>query len=103
MSRSRTWRRLLSASGVLLFMLIAVPAFTQVQTADVSKRGLTDKDFPRTIKLAANVYAFELLALVHPAAPAAASQERYTTNSLVVITTEGVLVGDGQGNPEFAN
>ena len=103
MSRSRTCRRLLSVSGVLLFMLMAVPAFTQVQTADVSKRGLTDKDFPRTIKLADNVYAFEMLAPVNPAAPAAASQERYTTNSLVVITTDGVLIADGQGNPEFGN
>src|SRR6185436_18611269 len=86
---------------ILAFMLMAMPVFAQsnVQTADVSKRGLTDKDFPQAVKLADNVYAFQMLAPQNAnAAAAAAPQERYTTNSLVVITTDGVLIADGQGS-----
>jgi glyoxylase-like metal-dependent hydrolase (beta-lactamase superfamily II) len=84
---------------LLLILVVASFAWAQntVRTADANKRGLADTSFPRAIKLAENVYAFEMLApAANPAA--AAQQERITTNSLVVITNDGVLVADGQGN-----
>jgi glyoxylase-like metal-dependent hydrolase (beta-lactamase superfamily II) len=61
-----------------------------VRTADPAKRGLTDSDFPRTIKVADNVYTYEDF---H------AGPEKFTTTNLFVVTDEGVLVADGQGSP----
>ncbi len=62
------------------------------RTGDPLKRGLTDADFPRVQKLADNVYSYEQLRL--------AGSEKFTTVSLFVVTTEGVLVADGQGSME---
>src|SRR5688572_26901386 len=73
------------------FLYAQAPAF---KTGDITEKGLTVSDFPRLIKLANNVYAYEM-SLAQPVA----SGERFTTNSLIVITTDGVLVADGQGNP----
>ena len=70
-------------------------AQSKLQTGDANKRGLTDKDFPQLIKLADNVYAFSMLRGVTPGT----NNERFTTNSLIVVTTDGVLVADGQGSP----
>lgn len=53
-------------------------------------RGLSASDFPRIVKLLDNVYAWEDLHV---------SMGGYTTNSLIVITSDGVLVADGQGTP----
>jgi glyoxylase-like metal-dependent hydrolase (beta-lactamase superfamily II) len=61
-----------------------------VRTADPAKRGLKDSEFPRTIKVADNVYTYEDF---H------AGPEKFTTTNLFVITDEGVLVADGQGSP----
>src|SRR5262245_62619775 len=82
---------------ILVFTAIAGFALhkTKHQTGDANKRGLTDKDFPQLTKLADNVYAFEMLRGVTPGT----NNERFTTNSLIVITTDGVLVADGQGSP----
>jgi glyoxylase-like metal-dependent hydrolase (beta-lactamase superfamily II) len=63
-----------------------------VRTADPAKRGLAESDFPRAIKLADNVYAYEDLR--------SAGAERFTTVSFFVVTSEGVLVADGQGSVE---
>lgn len=63
-----------------------------VRTASPAERGLTEADFPRTKALAPGVYTFE--ALTGP------PDDRYTTNSLFVITDDGVLVADGQGSAE---
>jgi glyoxylase-like metal-dependent hydrolase (beta-lactamase superfamily II) len=63
-----------------------------VRTADASVRGLRDADFPRLVPLAENVYAYEDLN------GALGSNLAFTTNSLVVITSEGVVVVDGQGS-----
>ena len=81
---------------IAVFMLISSLALGQskVKTGDTSKRGLTDKDFPRVTKLADNVYAYEMIRPVTPG-----TDERFTTNSLIVVTTDGVLVADGQGSP----
>jgi glyoxylase-like metal-dependent hydrolase (beta-lactamase superfamily II) len=105
MKRSQTYGIFRTAWAVIALMLVPasiMAAQNPPRTADANKRGLTDRNFPRAIKLADNVYAFEMLApAANPAA--AAQQERMTTNSLVVITSDGVLVADGQGNVSEAN
>ena len=60
-------------------------------TGDVAKRGLTEQDFPRTRELAPGVYSYEALRAGDPGG-------KMTTVSLIVITNDGVLVADGQGN-----
>jgi cyclase len=61
-----------------------------VRTADPAKRGLKETDFPRIQKLATNVYSYEQLR--------SAGDEKFTTVSLFVVTSAGVLVADGQGS-----
>jgi cyclase len=63
-----------------------------VRTADPAKRGYTDADFPRVQNLADNVYSYEQLR--------SAGTEKFTTVSLFVVTSAGVLVADGQGSME---
>jgi len=75
--------------AVAALMLMAVPASAQVRTAYPDKRGFKLTDFPRTIKLADNVYGYEEI-----------RQPGFTTVSLFVVGNEGVLVADGQGSPE---
>jgi glyoxylase-like metal-dependent hydrolase (beta-lactamase superfamily II) len=60
-----------------------------VRTADPIKRGLQLSDFPRTIKVAPNVYTYEDF---H------AGDEKFTTTNMFVVTDAGVLVADGQGS-----
>jgi cyclase len=77
-----------------LALLAPPPAAAQtavVRTADPAKRGLTESDFPRTIKVADNVYTYEDF---H------AGPEKFTTTNMFVVTNDGVLVADGQGSPE---
>jgi cyclase len=69
-------------------MLGSVASFAQVRTADPEKRGLSRSEFPRTIKLADNVYGYEDF---HSAG--------MTTVSLFVVGENGVLIADGQGSP----
>src|SRR4051812_44640042 len=76
---------------VLLLVAAAVsPGRAQdvVRTGDIGKRGLTNADFPRITKLAANVYAYEQ---VDP------TKRIVTVNNLIVVTADGVVVCDGQG------
>jgi glyoxylase-like metal-dependent hydrolase (beta-lactamase superfamily II) len=61
-----------------------------VRTAELTKRGYKEADFPRIQKLAPNVYSYEALR--------SGGDERFTTVSLFVVTTAGVLVADGQGS-----
>src|ERR1700716_2436542 len=80
-------------STALLAAVVAATALAQtlvVRTADPAKRGLKESDFPRTIKVADNVYTYEDF---H------AGPEKFTTTNLFVVTDEGVLVADGQGSP----
>jgi glyoxylase-like metal-dependent hydrolase (beta-lactamase superfamily II) len=79
-------------AGVLsaaLVLLAAVPSSAQVRTAYPDKRGVKLTDFPRTIKLADNVYGYEDI-----------RQPGFTTVSLFVVGDDGVLLADGQGSPE---
>src|SRR3982751_7092353 len=75
-----------------ILALLATSAIAQpvVRTADPAKRGLKESDFPRTIKVSDNVYAYEDF---H------AGPEKFTTTNMFVVTDEGVLVADGQGSP----
>lgn len=70
-------------------VLIAVAASAQVRTAFPDKRGFKLTAFPRTVKLADNVYGYEDI-----------RQPGFTTVSLFVVGTDGVLIVDGQGSPD---
>lgn len=65
---------------------------TNVSNGDLAMRGLKGSDFPRWKKLAPDVYAYE-----GTHAPDADGHV-INTVSLIVITSDGVLVADGQGD-----
>ena len=79
-------RRVLLAVTVIL-ALGAGSGLAQVRTAYPEKRGLALDQFPRTIKLAENVYGYEDI-----------RQPGFTTVTLFVVGTNGVLIADGQGS-----
>src|SRR5687768_9660106 len=60
----------------------------QVRTAYPEQRGFKLSEFPRTIKLAENIYGYEEI-----------RQPGFTTVSLFVVGNDGVLIADGQGSP----
>ena len=66
---------------------------TKVSNGDIARRGLKVSDFPRWKQLAPNIYAYE--------GTHAPDAEGHVINtvSLIVVTTDGVLVADGQGDP----
>ena len=76
----------MTRTAILASLLIAA----QVRTADPFKRALTESDFPRTVKVTDNVYTYEDF---H------AGDEKFTTTNMFVVTSGGVLVADGQGDP----
>lgn len=82
-------------AGPIAFLILAclalsstVAAQAPARTADIRVRGLSASDFPRLTRLTANVYAYEQ---IDP------TKRTVTANNLIVITSEGVLVADGQG------
>lgn len=75
---------------ITTIVLAAGTAAAQVRTADPVKRGMKESDFPRTVKIADNIYTYEDF---H------AGEEKFTTTNLFLVTDEGVLVADGQGSP----
>ena len=77
------------AALVVLALLSLAAAQQVVRTGDPAKRGLSEADFPRVKKLADGVYSYEQLR--------SAGTELFTTVSLFVVTSEGVVVADGQG------
>src|SRR3954467_7087996 len=77
-------------AAILALFASSAVAQPVVRTADPAKRGLKESDFPRTIKVADNVYTYEDF---H------AGPEKFTTTNMFVVTDEGVLVADGQGSP----
>jgi cyclase len=76
---------------IVALMIAGLQTASVVRTADPARRGLKPSDFPRTIKVADNIYTYEDF---H------AGDEKFTTTNLFVVTDEGVLVADGQGWPE---
>ena len=75
---------------ILFLAILQTPAV--VRTADPTKRGLSESDFPRVQELASGVYSYEQLR--------SAGDERFTTVSFIVASSAGVLVADGQGSLE---
>src|SRR5512141_2284913 len=76
--------------ALLLAPLFAGVVLAQepVRTADITARGLTPADFPRITALAPNVYAYEQ---IDP------TKRTITANNLIIVTSDGVVVADGQG------
>lgn len=72
-----------------LLVSLASPAHAQVRTAFPAERGLKIGDFPRLVPLGRGVYAYEALR-----APG------FTTVSMIVVGSEGVLIADGQESPD---
>jgi glyoxylase-like metal-dependent hydrolase (beta-lactamase superfamily II) len=77
----------------LLAVLLSAAALNAqvVQTGDPIRRGLSASDFPRARALVPGVYSYEALRSGDPG-------RQMTTVSLIVVTSDGVLVADGQGN-----
>jgi glyoxylase-like metal-dependent hydrolase (beta-lactamase superfamily II) len=83
--------QLLAIAALLVVVSTAIDA-QLVRTADATIRGLRETDFPRIVKLADDVYAYEDLN------GDLKSNIAFTTNSLIVVTTGGVVVVDAQGS-----
>jgi cyclase len=77
--------------GLLLQGAASPHAQEAIRTGDITVRGLTPADFPRITKLAANVYGYEQ---IDP------TKRTVTVNNLIVVTSDGVLVAEGQGTVE---
>jgi cyclase len=95
-ARSLELRRHMKTEGLiwalLLILATAVAGAQVLRTGDPYKRGYKDSDFPRVQKLAEGVYSYEQLR--------SAGTEKFTTVSLFVVSSDGVLVADGQGSVE---
>jgi cyclase len=72
-----------------LLLVLATAVQAQVRTADPATRGVALSEFPRLVRLAHNVYGYEAI-----------RPPGFTTVSLIVVGTAGVLVADGQGNAQ---
>jgi glyoxylase-like metal-dependent hydrolase (beta-lactamase superfamily II) len=83
--------RLALLAGVVGMVTAGLGAQEPVRTADISLRGLTAADFPRTTKLADRVYAYEQ---IDP------TKRTVTVNNLIVITSAGVLIAESQGTAD---
>ena len=98
MARSHNVNRRKISLSIILLLAGAATSNAQdaglpiLRTSSPYERGLADTDFPRVTKIATGVYTFEALT--------GSPDDRYTTNSMFVITDDGVLVADGQGNVE---
>jgi glyoxylase-like metal-dependent hydrolase (beta-lactamase superfamily II) len=79
----------MAVKTIALFLALAASAAAQPRTADPQKRGLNPGNLPRLVKITDNVYGFEG---IHGSG--------MPTVSLIVIGNDGVLIADGQGNPE---
>jgi glyoxylase-like metal-dependent hydrolase (beta-lactamase superfamily II) len=63
-----------------------------VRTADPIKRGMKLSDFPRMVKVMDNIYTYEDF---H------SGDEPFTTTNMIVVTNDGLILCDAQGNPEM--
>lgn len=68
----------------------AATAADAAGSADIAHHGLKASDFPRWHQIVPSVYAYEDT-LITP-------EFTFTTNSLIIVTTEGVVLVDGQDN-----
>ena len=77
-----------AALACALMTPAAVSAADAAKSADISHHGLNPSDFPRWHQVVPNVYAYEDT-LTTP-------DFTFTTNSLIIVTTDGVVLVDGQ-------
>ncbi|MEO7998557.1 MAG: MBL fold metallo-hydrolase [Gemmatimonadaceae bacterium] len=77
----------LASAIAMLGTAASTNTFAQERTAYPEKRGLKLTEFPRLIKLANNVYGYEEI-----------RNPGFTTVSMIVVGTKGVLIADGQGS-----
>lgn len=77
--------RLLTLSLAAALVSLSSPAHAQVRTAFPAERGLSIADFPRLVPLGGGVYAYEAL-----------RKPGFTTVSMIVVGSDGVLIADGQ-------
>jgi glyoxylase-like metal-dependent hydrolase (beta-lactamase superfamily II) len=82
---------LLISSLVTPFAVSTAVAQDPIRTADINARSLTSRDFPRITRLAERVYGYEQ---IDP------TKRIVTVNNLIIVTSEGVVVADGQGTVE---
>jgi glyoxylase-like metal-dependent hydrolase (beta-lactamase superfamily II) len=86
-------RVILALLSVMLIFGTAAPRAAEFPASgDIAKRGLSKADFPRWKELSPNIYAYEGLEFPDTA------EIVVTTVSLIVVTKEGVVVVDGQGD-----
>jgi glyoxylase-like metal-dependent hydrolase (beta-lactamase superfamily II) len=85
-------RLLFSAFTCVLVLPTLAWSADLVRTADIAKRDLTVDDFPRWKELAPNVYSYADLLT--------AGGTTLTTVSLIVVTSDGVVLVDGQDTIE---
>jgi len=90
LSGMQAFSRTIVLLAVLLVAHLIVPSAQATRSAAIADRGLTAADFPQLKHVAPNVYVFSDL---H------SGGFGYMTNDMIVITTDGVLVADGQGTP----
>jgi len=83
----KTSLRFLALAAAVLTVAQAPLAHGQERTAYPEKRGLKLTEFPRFVKLADNVYGYEEI-----------RSPGFTTVSMVVVGSKGVLIADGQGS-----
>ena len=81
----RPIRTVLPAVAGLVLVMQATVSSQLVRTADATVRGLRENDFPRVVKLADDVYAYEDLN------GDLKGNLAFTTNSLIVITNASWL------------
>ena len=74
--------------GSALSMGALAHADEPMRTANIAERGLTPSQFPRYHAVVPNVYAYEDLLT--------SDNQTITTNCLIVVTSDGVVVVDGQ-------
>jgi glyoxylase-like metal-dependent hydrolase (beta-lactamase superfamily II) len=79
------------SATLLIVLALTAPALAEIKTANPAARGLKAGDFPRLKTLAPGVYSYEDL---RPSDPG----KFKTTVDMIVVTPDGVLLADGQGN-----
>jgi glyoxylase-like metal-dependent hydrolase (beta-lactamase superfamily II) len=88
----RTFGMVLALASALALSSGAIAAGKYPKSADIKARGLTEKDFPRWQQIVPNVYAYED---THSPDP---SGGVINTVSLIIVTNDGVVLADGQGD-----
>ncbi len=86
------FRFLVSALACALMLPSFALAADAARTADIAVRNLTEEDFPRWKELAPNVYSYSDLLT--------AGGTTLTTVSLIIVTSDGVVLVDGQDTIE---